>query len=195
VTGIAAEKAFASKNAVFNALTVFAYTHQCYVAVHEGRITGRDLQPVGIGQSRASQPGGAVVSDPYAQGGELERVALNAVTVALGSAAIITDQALQETIGPAKPEDESPDGAMRNVVHMLRCAFAHEGTSEPLWRCDRNYRRTYVVAEAGISFDGAALNGRPFRIDDAGGWLSYIKLLAIAHRRIQGLPMNAMGHP
>lgn len=154
-------------------------------AISEGRINPsffRDQAKVDLGQH-------VLVFKRSFSSGELQSFGQNNVLMALGTAAIATDTAMDAVFSKEnKPHDTSELGSARAIIFQIRCAFAHDPLS-PVWKPDvdrykYNYRITVQLPlESGelqptvIDFHPPSLKGKHLSALDFGGVGAYIALL------------------
>jgi hypothetical protein len=94
---------------------------------------------------------------------------------ALAMAVIVADEAMCAH-GSRDPNDTTELGSARNILYMIRCAFAH-GPFSPQWECKGPFQRTYSVPSIGITFNGSACHGKPYSLEDHGGLKGFYTLL------------------
>ncbi|GJL93555.1 hypothetical protein [Hyphococcus sp.] len=104
--------------------------------------------------------------------------AQNAWSHAASSAALAMEAALTDHGIQANARDVSPQGQMRTLVYMIRCAFAHDSQT-PKWEARGAYEQILKFELRGqdVRVDVGALNGRPFDFADIGGELVFWNLL------------------
>lgn len=115
---------------------------------------------------------------------ELQQIARNLIFTAMGDAAISADVVLKEAFGGHKPFDTSEFESARNVIYMVRCAFAH-GPFAPKWKAEGQYRRVYRVPSIGLGLNVQALNGAGLNSEHVGGWLTFVRMMQLAITALQ----------
>jgi hypothetical protein len=129
---------------------------------------------------------------------ELQIYANNNVVMAIGTAAIATDTALDATFGAKTPSDTSPLGSARAIIYQIRCAFAHDPLN-PRWNVASQYNQSYIVTvpipgEAGgtslraITFNTASLAGKHLSSTDFGGLAGYLGLIQLCLSQVESHP-------
>lgn len=149
--------------AVRNALTSWVYAMQCFEAIGAKRIGPDTL----VQELLLDTNGVDVVVRKRYTPRELVVVAFNVVFATLGVLAIAADSAL-DSLGPRRVEDMSEVGALRTIVYMLRCAFAHDPLT-PTWECRKDYRGRFEIPSIHVAVDFAALDGKTLTPGDLGG--------------------------
>jgi hypothetical protein len=107
----------------------------------------------------------------------IRKAAGTSVLIAFSASILVLDKAFE--VGGIAPNPESADAAvrLRTLVYMLRCAQAH-GIADPRWEVRGKFRRTIAVdlESAPISIDLTAMDGRPFNVDDIGGYENWCRI-------------------
>ena len=65
-----------------------------------------------------------------------------------------------------------------DLLHMIRCAFAHD-MIEPKWNITKSqYNRPIEISlvNSKVNIDLTSKNGEPFKIEDIGGYENYYKM-------------------
>lgn len=98
------------------------------------------------------------------------RAAAVSVLLAFGASALALDKAYEVAGIEPDPSSEDKVTALRTLVYMVRCAFAH-GIADPRWEVRGKYRRKVMVelASGPIEFDLPKLHGQSFDFDQLGG--------------------------
>jgi hypothetical protein len=102
--------------------------------------------------------------------------AQNAYVITLGFSAIALDTILDESgFTRAAAPDNVRD--LRDLIYMVRCAFAHD-MMHPQWVARGPFARTLRVylPHWTIVVDAAALNGKVFDLDQIGGAGAYFEM-------------------
>ncbi len=117
-----------------------------------------------------------VTIHPIWKEGVLDDLTHNLKQGVVGICCVAFDSALDEVLG-AKPQQysDSDIDALRAIIYMIRCAFAHEPTS-PKWLVKQKYRRAFRINEIGLEADFSKLNGQVASHDHYGGWGGLFKL-------------------
>ncbi len=90
--------------------------------------------------------------------------------------AIATDNAVKRFYKNEPWEDpDSERRAARCILYMIRCSAAHNPI-RPIWKCTPKYNQVFEVASLNMKLDCPALNGKPVKASDYGGW-SKLKML------------------
>ena len=106
----------------------------------------------------------------------------------LGVCCIGLDTLLDEAFGK-KPEnyDDSDIDALRAIVYMIRCAFAHEPTL-PVWKItSRKYLREFRINELDIEVDLINLNRQVLIGSQYGGWEGIFKIMDYCEKVVGAL--------
>lgn len=109
----------------------------------------------------------------------LEGRARNLLQSALGTLLITIDEAADEIWGSKNSKAVDDLGKARNILYMLRCAYAH-GPVEPKWVIKKVYQEQIQLnlpGEIAINFRADLLNGQPFVLDDIGGLEGLVALI------------------
>lgn len=112
----------------------------------------------------------------------LDDLSFNLLQLTAASAAIQADTALDGLFG--KPKSAAPNAEiadLRELMYMVRCAFAHD-PFHPKWLMNPSYQRKYDVRSAGVRADLSAINGQGVRPMHFGGWEGFYALLSFALR-------------
>lgn len=68
----------------------------------------------------------------------------NLVLTTIGMVSCALDRALDQKFGNKNPKDHSEIGSVRNIIYMIRCAFAHDPCN-PIWECKSKYTESPYV--------------------------------------------------
>lgn len=128
----------------------------------------------------------------------------NNVLMALGTSAVATDRALDETFGNKNPADTTQFGAARSIIYQIRCAFAHDPLN-PRWDTTPKYKRTYtakvnIIDQTGqattrtIVFDRPLISGKFLSSSDFGGLSGYIGLLQYCLNEVETHPRGNISY-
>ena len=77
---------------------------------------------------------------------------------------------------------------LQDLVYMVRCAFAH-GIATPRWEAKGRYRRVLNVdlPEGAIELDMRTLDGKPFDLEDLGGYRRWVEIIHQI-RKLEDMP-------
>jgi hypothetical protein len=134
---------------------------------------------------------------------EVAAGAVNIETSAIATSAIAADTAMHMAFGKTRANgsryhDHADTGEFVNAQHliyMIRCAFAHDPYNA-VGCCHTGFQRMISIASIGITFNGRAVHGQPFRWSDIGGLPRYFDLLKFCHKQILAkFPMDFSGEP
>lgn len=171
--------------AIANAKALLIYTMRLAEAVEQTRLQpGMLVERLQVATGDPGTPGpgdggpGLVFVKRYAPK-ELLVMSRNLIFGALAVSAIATDSALKAKFHARHPEDVSETGSLRNVMYMIRCAFAHDPL-RPTWDCRDPFTTTYKIPRVGLTFNGLRLNGQPVGPNDFGGYETYFAMLDFA---------------
>ena len=92
--------------------------------------------------------------------------------------AISTDEALEKTFGNNRLSDPDPERrAARCIMFLIRCTAAHTPL-RPIWDIRWKYReQVFEVRSIGVTLDCPAVNGKPIKASDYGGWTKFVMLV------------------
>lgn len=115
--------------------------------------------------------------DTFKTYNDLIHAATNNYNITLGFTAITLESSLQAANIPNNPDDKSPEGMLRTLVYMIRCAYAHD-LMHPKWSVKKKYRHELEIPLQNETFilDLAEKNAQPFDIKDIGGHVNYFNL-------------------
>ena len=101
----------------------------------------------------------------------------NNYQITLGFTAITLDTCFESIGIKSNPKDITPNGQIRSLVYMIRCAFAHD-MMHPRWCVKSNYKRKFEIsiAEEIIVIDMTNLDGHLFNEKDVKGIETYFKI-------------------
>jgi hypothetical protein len=163
-----------------SAVDLFLFAFHVEASVNAGLITPSSFQTsFKIHTEASSHLFGERIYSPE----KLRTYAQNLVLSTEATLSIVMDDALQ-SLGGRDPFDTSDLGSARNIVYMIRCAFAH-GAFKPRWQCSPKYQRIYAVRAASVQFDGKLCNGKELKPDDYGGLEGHMRLLAFCLKALR----------
>ncbi len=101
----------------------------------------------------------------------------NSYGITFGFTSIVLDDALQSIGIKCDPSDHTPNGMLRTLVYMIRCAYAHN-MMYPKWEVRGNYAHPLriVLQYETLELDLSQKNGQPFVINDIGGLSNYLEI-------------------
>ena len=102
--------------------------------------------------------------------------AQNSYVITLGFSAISLDTVLDESgLARGKAPDNVRD--LRDLIYMVRCAFAHD-MMDPRWEARGPFSRTLHIylPHRTVVIDVGALDGRSFELDHIGGAEAYFEM-------------------
>ena len=110
------------------------------------------------------------IGNPYDMADNLQQGVLGICCIAL-------DSALDATFG-SKPSSYSNSDidALRVIVYMIRCAFAHEPTL-PTWNVKPKHHRRFSIDKISLEMDFTQLNGEVLAPAHHGGWRGLLMLM------------------
>jgi hypothetical protein len=115
----------------------------------------------------------------------IRKAAGTSVLIAFSASILVLDKAFE--VAGIVPNPERADAAvrLRTLVYMLRCAQAH-GIADPQWEVRGKFRRSITVdlEDGSISIDLTAMDGRPFNVDDIGGYENWYRIRDAAMRML-----------
>jgi hypothetical protein len=89
---------------------------------------------------------------------------------------IAANEALERTFsGHPYDDPDSERKAIRCIMYMIRCAWAHNPV-RPTWQCKSRYQQTFEIPSLNIKLSFADLNGKGMTVSDLGGWSKIILL-------------------
>ena len=108
---------------------------------------------------------------------DLILAAENSYSITLGFTSIVLNDALQNIGIKCNPSDDSPNGMLRTLVYMIRCAYAHN-MMYPKWEIKPKYAYSLEIAiePEPLKLDLSQKNGQPFKIADIGDLDNYLKI-------------------
>ena len=108
---------------------------------------------------------------------DLILAAENSYSITLGFTSIVLDEALQSIGIKCDPSDLTPNGMLRTLVYMIRCAYAHN-MMYPKWEVQGGYARplSIILQHETLELDLSQKNGHLFLIDDIGGVSNYLEI-------------------
>jgi hypothetical protein len=102
----------------------------------------------------------------------------NTYSISIGFTAIVLDDALQSIGVNHDPRNKTPNGLLRTLVYMIRCAYAHN-MMYPMWNIQPKYEFQIKIPLAHniIEINFAKMKGQPFNfISDIGGLQNYLEI-------------------
>lgn len=175
------------------AIDTFVFNAFLADAILDGRINPSSFRD----QAKVDVGGHGLVFRRKFSRDDLQLFGNNNVLMALGTAAIATDTAMDAVFPKAnKPHGITDLGAARAIMFQIRCAFAHDPLS-PVWRPDvdrykHHYRITVEVPlESGelqprtIEFHPPSLKGKHLSALDFGGLGGYMALLQFCFEKVK----------
>jgi hypothetical protein len=147
--------------------------------IQTGKITAENLpKPLKV----LFEDEGILMRDKEYDPKAMQANASNLTLATIAISAIATDAAL-ESLGPRDPNDTSELGSARNIIYMIRNAFAHNPFS-PKWVCDSRYQKTYCVGSIKVELDGSKCNGQSLQPKDFGWYRGYLDLLKFCFNKL-----------
>ena len=103
----------------------------------------------------------------------------------LGVCCIALNTALDETFDK-KPEKytNSDIDALRAIIYMFRCAFAHNPIL-PVWDVSKKHQRQFSISELDLEMDFTTLNGQGVNGSQYGGWEGVFKLIDYCMKAVE----------
>lgn len=103
--------------------------------------------------------------------------AQNQYSITLGFTAVTMDEVLESAGFKRNLAAGSPHRDLRDLVYMIRCAFAHD-MMHPKWAARGPFLRDFRIASPGgpIEVDMGKLNGKPLEMEDLGGPKAFFKI-------------------
>jgi hypothetical protein len=122
-------------------------------------------------------------SGTFSTADDIVRAASITVLQAFSATVLVLDKAFEVNGVPSNPQAGDPQGLLRTLIYMVRCAQAH-GLADPRWEVRGKYRRLLELDIEGerLSLDLAALDGQPFVIDQIGGYETWYRIYAMTKR-------------
>lgn len=103
----------------------------------------------------------------------------NNIVLNLGCYFIALNQAFEKSFGKVdmKRIGNQPYDALRALIYMCRCAFAHD-ILQPHWNVKKDFRKMLAVNfdRVSINIDFSNYDKRKFDINDIGGYKSIIQI-------------------
>ena len=108
---------------------------------------------------------------------DLIHAAHNNFNLTLGFTAITLETSLQAASISNNPNDQSPNGMLRTLVYMIRCAYAHD-LIHPKWNVKRPYCQQLKIElqDETVELDLSEKDGQPFDVKDIGGHEIYFQI-------------------
>jgi hypothetical protein len=103
---------------------------------------------------------------PQWQPEHIELLKDNLQSSVLGTVFLVLDQQLDRICGKKpKQYNDSDLDALRAIIFMLRCAFAH-ATTNPRWRItNKQYKRLFCINTMDLEIDFSSLDGELISLD------------------------------
>lgn len=109
------------------------------------------------------------------------------VGVSFGVTAIVLDAAFE--VAGIRPDTNSSSraDALRCLVYMVRCAFAHN-PALPCWEVRGDYAKpiSLKLEEMELQIDFSKFHAKPFEYDHIGGLASWFRIRRVAEQVING---------
>jgi hypothetical protein len=111
---------------------------------------------------------------------QLKRRASNLEKISEQACIIAVDCAMDDVFGnkPINNLDEEV-GAIRAIIYMLRCAFAHS-IYDPVWVVKKTYRRIFTISKMNLNIDFARLDGERVNCGQLGSWVNLYGLILLS---------------
>jgi hypothetical protein len=108
------------------------------------------------------------------------------IGICFGVSATVLDAAFEEAGINRNPGSQDPNDALRTLVYMVRCAFAHN-FANPRWNVRRQYAHviTLNLENELLTVDLANLNELEFDYCHIGGFANWYKIRGMAVRMIE----------
>jgi len=109
---------------------------------------------------------------------DLKLAAENNFSLMLGALTITIESCLAENGIPNNSQDTTPRGQLRQLIYMIRCAYAHD-IMEPKWVIKDRYvkKLTCTAGPYTKEVELDELNGTHFNIEQVGGHGFYFELI------------------
>lgn len=103
--------------------------------------------------------------------------ATNNFNITVGFTSIVLDSSCSSAGIKCNPKNKSPEGALRTLVYMIRCAYAHN-MMHPKWEVRGEYLQNIKISFANVilDIDLTDKDGKPFDMDDIGGYKNYFMI-------------------
>ena len=101
----------------------------------------------------------------------------NCVLLSVGFTAIVLDTSLQSVGKKPDPNNRSSEGMLRNLIYMIRCAYAHD-MMHPKWEVRSNYAQPLEIQLQSdiLRLDLSKKHNQLFNIEDIGGYENYFEI-------------------
>jgi hypothetical protein len=108
---------------------------------------------------------------------DLMLAAHNNFNITVGFTAIVLDSSFNSVGILPNPNDRSPEGALRALIYMIRCAYAHN-MMYPKWEVKGPYAQILEVPLRNeiLKLDLTQKHGAPFDMQDIGGYKNYFNI-------------------
>lgn len=124
-------------------------------------------------------------SGTFVSGDEIILAAQNNYMLTLGFTTIVLDRALEDAGFERDDSSPAPYRDLRDLVYMIRCAFAHD-MMRPRWEARGRFARQFCVhlPSGPLLVDTLALHGQRFDDSQLGGIEGYLQIKAEAQRLV-----------
>ena len=101
----------------------------------------------------------------------------NCVLIAVGFTSIVLDTSLQSFGKKPDPNNRSSEGMLRNLIYMIRCAYAHD-MMYPKWKVNDSYAQPLEIQLQSdiLRLDLSKNHNKLFDIKDIGGYENYFEI-------------------
>ena len=101
----------------------------------------------------------------------------NCVLLSVGFTAIVLNTSLQSVGIKPDPNNRSSEGMLRNLIYMIRCAYAHD-MMHPKWKVGSNYPQLLEIQLQSdiLRLDLSTKHKKSFNIEDIGGYENYFEI-------------------
>lgn len=109
----------------------------------------------------------------------------NNVLITVGFTCIVLDTSLQSIGIKPNHSDRSSDGMLRNLIYMIRCAYAHD-MMHPKWEVRGNYAQPLEIQLKSdtLKVDLSKKHSQLFNIEDIGGYENYFHIKELVCKMI-----------
>ena len=108
---------------------------------------------------------------------DLILAAENNFNITLGFTSIVLNTSLDLIGITCNPRDRSPDGMLRTLIYMIRCAYAHD-MMHPRWKVKNDYAQPLEIQlqKETLKLDLSQKDGQLFSTQDIGGSEKYFEI-------------------
>jgi hypothetical protein len=108
---------------------------------------------------------------------DLIHATVNNLNITLGFTSIVLEASLQALGIKNDPNDRSKNGMLRNLIYMIRCAYAHD-MMYPKWEAKGPYAQPLEIHLDNeiVNIDLMKKHGEPFDMKDLGGYRNYFEI-------------------